>query len=352
MSPRIRTSVILLLLAASFSSCRTTRFYSQAIRGQWEVLSRAEPIADVRDSPKTSQELREKLELVEKLRAFAHEELKLPTKRQFRNYADLGRKYVVWNVIAAPEFSLEAKTWSYPLLGDLKYRGFFSEQAAREEGARVKAQGYDVAIGGVRVYSTLGVFSDPVLNTFIREGEPNLADTIFHELTHARLYVSGDTDFNEAYATASAQLGVRAWLRAKNDAPSLARYEQSLERSSRLLAVLKETRVDLEALYVKRGAVPDEEMRRAKAAIFDGISARYAATTRAATPDTAHSKWVGGNLNNARLAALATYHDLVPAFLQLFDREGGDWEKFHRAVEAMKPLTKQERRERLGHKQH
>src|SRR3954468_9273853 len=143
MSSRIRTTIVFLMVAASLSCCRTTKFYTQAIRGQWEVLARARPIAEVRDAPDTPAELRKKLELVGRLRTFAHEELKLPTNREFRNYADLGRKYVVWNVIAAPEFSLEAKTWSYPLLGDLKYRGFFSEAAAREEGARVKALGYD-----------------------------------------------------------------------------------------------------------------------------------------------------------------------------------------------------------------
>jgi predicted aminopeptidase len=347
--PRFRTTVVLLSIAAAISSCRTTKFYTQAIRGQWEVLSRSRPIEEVRADPATSSEVREKLGLVEELRTFARVKLKLPTERQFRNYADLGRKYVVWNVVAAPEFSLKAKTWSYPFLGDLKYRGFFSEEAAREEGARVKAQGYDVAIGGVRVYSTLGVFSDPVLNTFILEDDASLADTLFHELTHARLYLSGDTDFNEAYATASAQLGVRAWLRQERGGPALAKYERSLEQSSRLLNVLKDTRQDLEALYARRDSMTQEDMRRAKAVIFEGISERYAASARAAPPPQApHSKWVNGNLNNARLAALATYHDLVPGFIQLFYREGDDWERFHRAVAAMKPMSKQERRKILG----
>src|SRR5438477_5344827 len=122
-----------LFLGSALASCRTLKFYTQAVHGQWEVLSRAKPIAKVREAPETTPQLRRQLELVEKLRAFAHDELKLPNDKQFRSYADLDRRYVVWNVVAAPEFSLEAKTWSYPFLGKLKYRGFFTEEAAREE---------------------------------------------------------------------------------------------------------------------------------------------------------------------------------------------------------------------------
>jgi predicted aminopeptidase len=347
---RSRFRLAVLLLAVVLASCRTTRFYMQAAHGQWEVLSKARPIASVRKDPETSAELRRKLELVEQLRAFAHDTLKLPTDKQFHDYADLGRKYVVWNVVAAPEFSLEAKTWSYPFLGKLKYRGFFTEKAAREEAAGLKAQGFDTAVGGVRVYSTLGFFPDPVLNTFIQSDQAELAETLFHELTHARLYLSGDTDFNEAYATASAQLGVRAWLLAKGDRQALARYDKSLEQSSRLLAMLKETRGELEALYGRRDTLGDDEVRREKAHIFDRAQSRYLAVKAQTLPNGVHSKWTGENLNNARLAAVAAYHDLVPAFTQVFQDRGGDWEAFHQAVAAMKPLSKEERRQRLDHR--
>lgn len=345
--PALRVTLALLLPTAALVSCRTTKFYTQAVRGQWEVLSRAKPIAKVREAPDTTPKLRRQLALVEELRTFARDELKLPTNRQYRDYADLGRRYVVWNVIAAPEFSVEARTWSYPLVGKLKYRGFFTEQAARDEAAGLKAQNYDVAMGGVRVYSTLGFFSDPVLNTFINDQDADLAETIFHELTHARFFVSGDTDFNEAYATAASHLAVRAWLRSKGDRKALAKYEESLRQGSRILALLKETRAELAALYAKSGTMKEEDMRRRKAEILGQVKTRYAAMKRDGSTDGSHSGWVGGGLNNARLAALATYHDLVPAFIRLFHHEGGDWEKFHRAVAAMKSLSKEERRRRL-----
>jgi len=347
MHPGFRALVLPILAAMSLVSCQTAKFYTQAVRGQWEVLARAKPIPKVLAAPDTTPELRAKLELVEKLRAFAHDKLKLPNDKQFRSYADLGRPYVVWNVVAAPEFSIEARTWTYPFLGKLKYRGFFTENAARDEAAGLKAQGFDVGVGGVRVYSTLGVFSDPVLNTFIKEDESGLAETIFHELTHARFFVAGDTDFNEAYATASAQLGVRVWLEAKGDPAALAEYERSLGEGSRLFDLLKETRAKLATLYAKRGTLSDEELRRQKNLILDRVMARYAQLKSAGKSNGTHSKWVGPSLNNARLAALATYHDLVPAFVRLYHEQGGDWEKFHKAVAGMKPLSKEQRRNRL-----
>jgi predicted aminopeptidase len=343
----LRVVLAPVLLVSVLASCQSAKFYSQALRGQWEVLSKARPIAKVRVAPDTKPELRKQLELVEEMRVFARDELKLPIDRQYRDYTDLGRRYVVWNVIAAPEFSVEAKTWSYPFVGKLKYRGFFSEKAARAEATALKAEGFDVSMGGVRVYSTLGVFSDPVLNTFINEEEADLAETLFHELTHARLFVGGDTDFDEAYATASAQLAVRDWFLSRKDPRSLAEYERAHDQSTRVLGLLKDTRRQLAALYAKSSTMKEEEMRRRKAMILNSVKTRYAEMKRKGTTDGSHSGWVGGSLNNARLAALATYHDLVPAFVRLYHEEGGDWERFHRAVAAMKPLSKEERRKRL-----
>lgn len=345
--PRLRHLLPVSILCL-LGSCRTADFYSQAVRGQADILYRSRPIAVVQRNPKTKPALRKQLDLVQELRTFAHDELKLPTDRQYKNYADLDRKYVVWNVYAAPEFSLEAKTWRYPMVGNLKYRGFFNEAQAKQVGATLEKDGYDVLVGGVRVYSTLGWFSDPVLNTFVHEEDSQLAETLFHELTHARFFVAGDTDFNEAYATASAQLGVRQWLQRNRDAKKSAAYERSIAQFDRILALLRETRANLEALYAQKGAMPEEEMRKQKAAVFEASRETYAAMKRRGEADDSFDRLLGKQLNNARLIALATYYDLVPAFERLFHEQGGDWEKFHRAVEDMKPLSRRQRRERLG----
>lgn len=344
------TLSLALLVAVIFISvsCSSSHFYSQAAQGQADMLRRARPIPKLLSDPKTETKLRAQLELVEELRTFARDHLKLPTNRQYRNYADLGRKFAVWNVYAAPEFSLEAKTWRYPIVGALKYRGFFSEGAAKEEAEELREEGYDVMVGGVRVYSTLGWFSDPVLNTFVNDKETQLAETLFHELTHARFFVSGDTDFNEAYATAAGQEGVRQWLRSKGDAEGLKKYEAELREFSRILALLRSTRAKLEALYAREDETPEEAMRRQKTAIFDQTRKEYEAMKRRGECDDTYDRLFGTQLNNARLTALATYYDLVPAFHRLYEEQDRDWEKFHQAVQAMKPLSRAERREKLG----
>ncbi len=344
------SAMVLAFVVSLTPACRTARFYSQAIRGQTDILSRSKPIPTVLGNPKTGPKLRQQLELVQRLRVFAHDHMHLPTDRQYRNYADLGRKFVVWNVYAAPEFSLKAKTWQYPLVGSLKYRGFFKEDEAKAEGEMLKKDGYDVMVGGVRVYSTLGWFSDPVLNTFVNDEETQLAETLFHELTHARFFVSGDTDFNEAYATASGQEGVRQWLRAKGGTATLVKYERELHEFNQVLALLKQTRARLADLYEQESGLPETTMRERKARIYDDARKTYEATTRRGENDGAYKRLFGKTLNNARLTSLATYYDLVPAFHRLYLAQGGDWEKFHQAVEAMRPLSKEARRARLGQK--
>ena len=338
--------IIPLVAALTCVSCGTVRFYHQAIHGQMEILHKARPMDDVKRDPATSAVLREKLELVERLRDFARDELALPAKKQFHTYADLGRSYVIANLFAAPEFSLEAKIWWYPFAGTVKYRGFFDVKMAKIEASALKKDGWDVFIGAVRVYSTLGWFHDPVLNTFIEDDEASLAETLFHEMTHTRVYLAGDTDFNEAFATAVAREGVRRWLRKNGDAAKLARYEKSLQNERAALQLLHSTRGQLASLYSKKDAMTEEAMRQEKIRILAGAQARYESLKhRGASAD--HDGWFNGQFNNARIISVAAYFDLVPSFDQMLRERGGDLQKLYTDVEAMRVLTKDERRAKL-----
>jgi predicted aminopeptidase len=199
-------------LAGMLSGCQTAAYYAQAARGQWQILAQREPVSKCLADPGRPADLKRQLELVLSLREFAGRELKLPPDGHYLSYVELGRDHVVWNVQAAPEFSLEERTWWYPVVGSLSYRGFFSESRARACGDALAARGLDVYVDGVDAYSTLGWFKDPVLSSFVRYPEVQLAAVIFHELAHQRLFVAGDADFNEAFATAVEQAGVRRWL--------------------------------------------------------------------------------------------------------------------------------------------
>jgi len=345
--PPVLLRVMAVLPMLLLCSCSTWHFYSQAVHGQYEILHRARTLQDVGSDPSTPEKLRGELKLVENLRAFALKNLDLTVQKQFGTYTDLRRPYVVWNVYAAPEFSTEAITWWYPFVGAAKYRGYFSVEEAKAKAQELKKEGDDVFVGGIRVYSTLGWFRDPVLNTFIETEEADLAETIFHELAHARLFIGGDTDFNEAFATAVGQEGVRRWFRSQGRVKELRIYERSLVQEQRILHLLQAARSRLEVLYAEKGKMPVEEMRRRKQEILDHLRADYLGMKKAGLTGNERDYWFDGRLNNARLATVATYHDLVPAFAKLLKKDGGDFQKFYAGVAAMKPLTVEQRRARL-----
>jgi predicted aminopeptidase len=325
------------------SGCGTVSFYSQAIHGQAEILRQARPVAAVMRDERVPGEVKRKLAVVQDARRFAREHLGLPADRQYDRYTDLGRRYVSWVVYAAPEFSVEGKTWWYPLLGSLEYRGFFSKTAADEEAARLRAQGWEVYAGGVEAYSTLGWFRDPVLNTFFRQTDAELAELIFHELTHVLLFVPGDTDFNEAFATANAEEGVRRWLAAKRDRCALARYEAALAKDREIIRLLLKTRNKLQSVYADRSRSV-AEMRCAKAGVFKNMRAEYAQIRARWRGDSRYDRAFSKPWDNARLNTVATYYDLVPGFQRLLKEQHGDLESFYAEVEKMRRMNRDERR--------
>jgi predicted aminopeptidase len=335
----------LLALAGVAGGCGT--YYGQAIRGQWQLLADTESIPRLIARTNTPPELRGKLELVLSLRDFAARELKLEPCGHYRGYVDVGRRFVVWNVYAAPEFSLEDKTWWYPVVGSLSYRGYFREDLARRRAERLAAGGWDAHVGGVEAYSTLGWFRDPVLNTFIHQPPPDLAETIFHELAHQRVFVKGDTDFNEAFATAVAQAGVRRWLAESGSAAAVAGYERDRRIEAEFVALLAQTRGELQALYAQINALTTEQLRAGKAAAFERLRQRHATWKQSWDGARDYDGWFRQPLNNALLNTVDTYHHLVPGFTALLERHDDDMDAFYREVRALGRLPKAERHRRL-----
>lgn len=331
--------VCIVVVVWALGSCGTVKFYTQAAQGQWEILHKARLIDEVIADAKSEGALKRKLQLVLELREYAKRELHLPVDEKFKDYTDLGRKHVVWVVFAAPEFSVEAKTWWYPLVGSLKYRGFFSEQEAKAEGAQLKAQGFDVFVGGTDAYSTLGWFNDPVLNTFIFREDAELAELLFHELTHSRIFISGDTDFNEALATAYAQSCVRKWLASNGLSAELTKYEQDNAKNDEIIHLLLHTRDELKSVYATR-----TDKSAAKEECIAAMLKSYALIKQRWTGDSRYDRFFTTKMNNAQLNTMATYYDLVPGFTRMLSECGGDAEKFFAKLEAMKPMAREQRR--------
>lgn len=321
---------VLLLSLLFLSGCETLHFYGQGVRGQVEILRKSRPNAKVIASPDTAEDLREKLLLAEVLCDFASRELALPGDSAYHKYADLGRRHVVFVLHAAPEFSLEPKTWRYPIIGELDYRGYFDEKDAEAYANKLREDGYEVHLGGTNAYSTLGVFHDPLLNTFIDYPEIDLAEIIFHELTHRRIFKSGDTTFNESLANVVQEEGVRKYLRVSDRLKELADYEERLVRRRDFYKEIGKTREQLEALYSSGGA--EEEMRAEKQRILGKLKLRARALqNRWGTK--ALEGWLRLDLTNAHLLALITYNSEMPRFRKIMKESGGDFERFFEAVE-------------------
>ncbi len=334
-----------LLPLLALCACSTVNFYTQAVGGQTEIWRKSRPNDVALADPSVSAHVKQRLRLIEELRAFAASDLRLPTK-SFGKYCDLKRPYVVWVVYAAPEFSTESKKWWYPLVGSLKYRGFFNEKDAQVEAELLKKKGYDVFVGGVEAYSTLGYLADPVLNTFLHRAEPLLAELIFHELTHAKVFIPGDTDFNEAFATANAQNGVRRWLRSKGNPQALHEYEAHLKQNRQVIHLMLETREKLKETYA--GTYPDVAAKRlAKQEVFGGmIKEGLKISPPEKTQTQVHH--LSKAWNNARINTVATYYTMVPGFERLMKEKGGDLEAFHQEVASMRKLTNEQRMKILG----
>lgn len=333
-----------LLLAASLlalnglGGCGAMGHWTQAAGGHLGIVRAAKPVDDWLADPATPADLAERLRLAQQMRDFASRRLALPDNNSYRRYADLGRPAVVWNLVAAPEFGLQLKTWCYPLMGCAGYQGWFNLEEARQHADALKAQGWEVQVQPIPAYSTLGwsrwLGGDPLLNTFIRYPEGELAVMIFHELAHQRVYVADDTGFNEAYAVAVELLGAREWLAGKADA--LAAFEAGRARRARFLALAREGRDKLQAVY----AGPAESRAAGKAAVMAELR------ERAPREAPGWEAWFQ-RANNASFAILSAYDELVPDFLRLFEREGRDWPGFHAAVERLKPLARDQRRATL-----
>jgi predicted aminopeptidase len=324
------------LAAAALVACSALQggcYLVHVASGQAEVSSRTEPIERVIASPATEPELRARLEYVTRAREFAVRELGLPDNDTYRRYADVGRPYVTWNVFAAPEFSVSPKTWCFPIAGCVAYRGYFDERKARDYAAGLARRGYDTWVSGVPAYSTLGHLRDPVLSTMMRYGDVELAAMLFHELAHQVVYVPGDSAFNEAYASVVEFEGTRRWLQALGRGEELDAFLSRRQRYFAVADLLVAARGRLAAVYAAQLA--DADRRRRKAEEFDRLKREYAALKAGWGGDAGLDGWVGGDVNNARLVAVATYHQCVPGFERLLESAGHDLPRFHEAVKAL-----------------
>jgi predicted aminopeptidase len=339
---RFLAAAMLLLV----SGCTNLGYYWQSVNGQLDIWRRERPVQEVVADPATLEATRLKLARALEIRDFASRELGLPENQSYRRYADLERPFVVWSVFATPEFSMEPLRWCFLFAGCVPYRGYFSEEEADHFAAEISAQGQDVYVGGVSAYSTLGYFADPLLNTFVRFPDFEIARLLFHELAHQTVYAKDDTVFNESFAVAVEQEGVRRWLDRASDARQREEFERNRRARAEFAGLIGRYRERLEALY--RTRLAPEAMRERKRSILAELDAEYRALRKGWGGYAGFDRWFARPPNNAQFASVAIYTQLVPAFEALLKRENGDLAHFYAAVKALAALPKEEREERLG----
>ena len=338
--------VCLTIVLSVLTACSTLSYYEQAVRGHLGLLFKSASIERLIATHEVESRTRERLMLVREIRRFGVNQLSFPDNGSYTRYADLGRDYAVWAVFASEEFSVEPKTWCFPIAGCVPYRGYFSRHRAERFARDLKVNGLDVFSSGVPAYSTLGWGADPVLNTVLMWPDHQLAGLIFHELAHQVVYVKNESAFNESFATFVEEVGVQQWLRSNGDKRALAAYQSSRVWRSWVVNQLISHRASLADLYSTKVAA--EVMRKEKRLQFARLRERYERKRLAGKHSTTWDHWAGGEPNNAKLNAIATYQQFVPAFQQLFELSGSNFTIFLDKVRALGDVTRAERLHRLA----
>jgi predicted aminopeptidase len=335
---------LLIAGAALLASCSSLNYYGQAAHGQLSLLSDARPIDAWMADPHTNARLRVRLETARQIRRYAVQELGLPDNDSYKNYAALSRPYVLWNVVATPELSLKPIQWCFPVAGCVNYRGYYDKDDAQAYAKELRDAGNDVEVGGVTAYSTLGWFNDPLISTFINYPDAELARLIFHELAHQVVYVAGDSQFNESFASAVEEAGVERWLATYGNGAMRAGYARYLERKRDFLALLLKIRGQLDANY--KSDKPVAEQRAVKARLFQQLKDEYQVLKTSWGGYAGYDKFFAEPLSNAHLASVATYNDFVPAFRALLRKDAG-LPRFYADVRALAALDRDARHAQL-----
>lgn len=338
-----KTTLLFATIFSFFASgCAGPGFYVQAIRGHAEVVRNTISLKQLDIASLTEIE-REKIKLVVDVRDFAERQLLLPSNGSFHSYSKLDRRFVVWNVFATTQFSLAPKNTCFLLAGCVPYRGFYSKVAAEKYSKQLANDGFEVYIAGIDAYSTLGWFNDPLLSTVINRSDESLAELIFHELAHQKIYIKNDAVFNESFATAIAQEGVKRWLEQTKKSSTKMGDEQRKEEELTMLIINLQRKI--ERLYDSEKTLEEKKILKKK--YFERLQTDYETVKDSWKTESPYDDYMYEPWNNPKLMAFGAYHRLVPQFKQLIEKYEGDLSKVYLAVEQVKNLTGYERRTRL-----
>lgn len=322
---------LLLTACTLLTACASPAWYAQAAGGQWGLLRDRQDIDSYLQTATADDPLAARLQVAREVLDFAGAQLDMPPGDAYRSFVRTGRDAVTWNVVAAPELSLEPKRWCHLVAGCLPYLGWFDVDDAQRHAERLAQHGLDTAVAPAGAYSTLGWFEDPLLDSMLARSDAALAAVLIHELAHRRLFVRGDAAFSESYASFIEQAGTQAWLAASGRSGEAQAWAQRQAAWAEFRALLAETRRTLQAIYASESS--DAQKRIDKQAVFAELRRRHDA--QAAAGRSTFSSWFEPPPNNAKLALAGTYQGGQCAFQALFEAQGGDFARFHAALSGL-----------------
>lgn len=334
------------LAVAVLSACSP----GYVLRAGWEearILAARRPIHEVVHDTTTPSELRGKLRLVQHARDYAERDLGLTPGDAFTSYVELDRDTLVMVVNAAPEFELEWKTWWFPIVGRLPYKGYFNFERARREADRLDEQGYDTWVRPSSAFSTLGWFPDPLMSTTLRADSVGVVETVIHEIVHNTFFPSGRARFNESLANFVGHRGAIAFFCEAVADEALCGEAKDSWYDLRVFGRFFHSLLDpLEALY--ETDLPTEEKRREKRRILHEAAGRFESEVqpefrsgryRGLDPERVNNAWLLSRmLYYTRLddmeALYEAYGDLATAVRELIRESGGGdpWEALDRLL--------------------
>jgi len=335
--------LLMALFISLLSACTAVSYYSQIVSGHMRIVMGKRPLAEIVSDSNVDDNIKHRLEVAQSARRFAIDELKLPDNDSYTSFYDTGKRFVTWNVVAAEEFSLNARKWCFPIAGCVSYRGYYAEEDAHEYARLLENEGLDTVVNGATAYSTLGWFKDPLLNTMIARSDAAIAALLFHELAHQKLYVGDDSKFNESFASFVEKQGLEVWQKHNAsinpdsaDAKILAAHDARKKRQEEFISLLQVTRDDLEVIYNSGDSV--DVMREKKRARFEQMRVEYQSLKQSWDGYSGYDGWFSRELNNARLVSVGTYNDYIPAFSVLFKQSGNSFANFYAASQKLADL--------------
>lgn len=318
----IRMSALLLCMVG-LSGCGINYLWHVTV-GQVTILLHQRPVEDVLHDARLTPQEQHKLRLVLAVRSFAITQLDLYESKSYTMFVQLDRPYVSYNLSAAAPDAFKPYVWHFPILGRMPYKGFFDKDYALREQHVLQEQGYDTYLRGVRAYSTLGYFNDPVLSSMLAYDDTFLINTIIHEMLHQTVWFKGNISFNESLASFVGEHGTLAYLQQQYgaDAPEYQHY-----RALRADALVLEEYIGalierLEALY--RESISRADKLQRKAQILAEAAAAYPEVFPRMQTTGYRNFFERQSVNNAVLLAFRVYHRDTTFFEQALAEQGGD----------------------------